>query len=126
MRDNIFSDQLVLFSGRRLGIFLLILGGVSLFSGIDQVVIVKKLTSEALTNLLDHAEEDFLKKRYKRVIIQSKEIVRSDPKNVRAWELSIESLLAVGDRKKARKNLTFLLYVDPEHPFKDRKILKKL
>ncbi len=115
MRERVFSDRLILFSGRRVALLLIALGGISLFSGIEEVVEVRPLKPEAAANILKEARQDFRRGRYTKVVNRTKELIRSNPKDVEVWELLATAWWALGEKEKARKAVESLLRIEPDH-----------
>jgi cytochrome c-type biogenesis protein CcmH/NrfG len=124
VRESIFSDQWVLFSGRRLAFLLLILGGISLFSGIEYVTRTQPIKPRIAARLLKQAEKDFFNEKHENVIYQCKELIRSDPKNLRAQELMAGSLWAAGNREEAQRIIEAILNEDPNYPIKKGPLAK--
>jgi len=116
MRDTVFSDRLVLFSGRRVALLLIVLGGLSLFSGVEQVIEVRSLKPEVAASILEEARKDFRGGHYTRVVTRCKELIRSDPKNAEVWELLATAWWALGQKEEARTAVEALLQINPEHP----------
>jgi hypothetical protein len=116
MRERIFSDQLVLFSGRRLSVLLLILGGVSLFSGLQDVTQYRAIPAHIAEKMREEAEIDFRSGHYQRVIRRCQELVRSDPKDLQSWQLLTNSLWALGEKDMALKAAESVLRLSPDDP----------
>ena len=116
VRDRIFSDQLVLFSGRRMAILLVVLGGVALFSGLEGIIDVQTIKPNIAHSMLEQAKNDFRQGKHSRVISRCKELLRSDSKNKEAWELLATACWAIGDKELARQAVESLVRIDPEHP----------
>lgn len=115
MREVVFSDHLILFSGRRLAILLLVLGGLSLFSGLEDFTQFEAIKPEVAAQILDQANDDFKKGRHIRVINWCQVLVRSNPKNIQAWELLANSWWAVGKKSKSYNAIQTLLLLDPDN-----------
>src|SRR5687767_5008212 len=87
MRRRVFSDHVVLFQGRRMAALLTLLGIVALFSGVASVINVQPIKPNIAAEMIKRAKEDFRGGRYVTVAHRCKDLVRSDPRNVEAWEL---------------------------------------
>ncbi len=124
MRERIFSDQFVLFSGKRVAVLLLVLGAVSFFSGLEQVINIQQIKPSMAASLLEQARRDFKVRHYTRVINRCKVLVRSNPQDAQAWELLAMSWHSLGEKQKARQAAESLLRLNPQHPF-GRSILGK-
>src|ERR1044071_6646474 len=68
LKENVFNDQVVLYSRRRLALLLFLLGVVSLFSGVENVMQDKGLSPEVIQQLSLEARNSFNKKEYQRTI----------------------------------------------------------
>lgn len=115
VRDNIFNDSVVLFSGRRVAILLLVLGGISIFSGIEDVIDVQRVQPHIASRIIEEASDDFQRGHFQRTINRCRELLRRDSRNVRAWELMVLASRAVGDQTTAAQALDSLLRLEPDH-----------
>ena len=122
MRRRVFSDQVVLFQGRRMAALLTMLGVVALFSGIESVIDVQPIKPKIAAEMIRQAHEDLRQGHYMRVVNRCKELVRSDPKNMEAWELLASAWWAVGQKERAARAADSLLRIDPQHPIKQSSI----
>jgi cytochrome c-type biogenesis protein CcmH/NrfG len=124
MRDNVFNDRLILFSGRRVAVLLLVLGGVALFSGVEDIIEVPPIKSNIAAKMLEDARQDFREARYLEVVRRCKELVRADPKNIEAWELLATGWWALGEKEQAKKAVEVILRIDPENALGNSSIMK--
>lgn len=115
MREIVFSDQVALFSGRRVAILLMVLGGLSLFSGLGSFVQGPVMTPELAAQILTQARQDLLSKEYARAIRRGRELVKSNPSSIPAWEFLVEAYTRVGEKDKARQATIVLLRLDPDN-----------
>lgn len=118
MRENVFSDKLVLFSNRRMAVLLLVLGAVALFSGIKDLEEFRPIRPQVAASMLVQAKEEFKNRSYLAVISRCRQLVRSNPKNTEAWELLAGSWWAIGKKKMAFQALQGLLSNNPNYPIK--------
>ena len=118
LRENVFSDNVILFSGRRLAVLLFVLGLVALFSGVDNVVDEQKVTPQMAEAILEQAKRDLQRNQYSRVVNRSRLLVRSQPQNAEAWELLASAWWAMGEKDKAREAVKALLRLQPDHSLK--------
>src|SRR5258706_8506826 len=102
IRERIFNDQLILFSRRRLAVLLTLLGGVALFSGVDNVINFQRVNPEVLERVLDQARGEFHLHHYPHVISRCKQILRSSPENLETWELLEMSYWATNEKSQAQ------------------------
>jgi len=114
MRDYVFSDQIVLFAGRRVAVLLLILGVIALFSGVEDVVSVRQIKPKIAAEILLQAEKDLANRNFRLVILRSKELVRSNPNYIKAWELLATAWWARGEKEKAKKAADAWIEYHPE------------
>jgi tetratricopeptide (TPR) repeat protein len=115
LRDNVINDRVVLFSGRRVAILLVLLGGISLFSGIEDVIEVQRVQPHVASKIIEEARDDFQRGRFHRAINRSRELVRRDAKNIGAWEILVLANRAIGDQEAAKQALDSLLRLEPDH-----------
>lgn len=125
MRERVFTDQWILFSGRRLAFLLFLLGGLSLFSGLENIVERQTLPPKIAAQLLEQARNDFQQHRYDMAVRRCRELVRSDPKNVDAWEILAHSYWALGEPKQTLSAAEIILRLNPDHPV-GHQLLKKI
>jgi hypothetical protein len=116
MRENVFSDQVVLFSNRRLATLLLILGAVALFSGIKDLEEFRPIRPQVAASMLDQARGEFKNRAYLAVISRCRQLVRSNPKNTEAWELLAGSWWAIGRKNMAFQAMQGLMSNNPDYP----------
>lgn len=116
MRERIFNDQLVLFSGRRLAMLLLVLGAISFFSGVESVIEIQPMTPEVTARIMEQARIDMRAGRHTRVINRCREVLRADPKNIAAWELVTGAWWAIGDKARAKQGVDTIMSIDPFYP----------
>lgn len=115
MREFVFSDQVVLFSGRRVAILLIALGGISLFSGLENFIAPKAIPPKIVAQMLEQSRTDFSKKRYAQVISRCRSVVKANPDEVEAWSLLVETYSRLGEKDLAREGANVLLRLDPNH-----------
>lgn len=125
MREYVFTDELALFSGKRLAALLLALGGVALFSGVDRVVRDQGLRPRVAARLFQQAQDDYLNKRYDDVLFRCRELIKSDPRNIPVWELMATALVALDRKPEAQQALAKILEIDPNYPI-NKSPLKKI
>jgi len=118
MRERVFTDSHVLFSGQRIAFLLLILGAVSLFSGMEQWIEMQTVQPHIAVAMLEQAQVDFRQRKYVHVINRCKVLVRTDSRNIEAWELLVKSYWATGQKDKAKRALDTLLLLSPNHLLK--------
>src|SRR3712207_573785 len=68
MKAHIFNDELALFSGRRVALLLFLLGGIALFSGIENVVEPRPVQTEVIAHLVEYARLQSNSGNYARVV----------------------------------------------------------
>lgn len=117
MRERVFNDQLVLFSGRRVALLLVILGGLALFSGISDIRDKQPIPDHIAKEIVIKAKNDLALGKYHRVVNRCRDLVRSNPKNVDAWELLTQGAWAMGQRDVAKQAAEALLRIDPLNDF---------
>lgn len=115
MREYVFSDHVVLFSGRRLAALLFLLGGLAVFSGISGVINVQVIKPNIAAQMLEEARSDLKKKRYSLVVNRCKELVRSNPREQEAWEMLVIAWWAMGEKDLAKQAAESLLRIDPSN-----------
>lgn len=120
MRKTVFSDEMVLFSGRRVAVLLFVLGCVALFSGLQNMIQTQPIKPNIAAQMLEQAREDFRNKKYNYVVNRCVVLVRSNPNSVEAWELLATTWWTMGEKKKARQTVQLLLRLQPNHPFGKR------
>ncbi|MBV9079866.1 MAG: hypothetical protein JO102_01965 [Elusimicrobia bacterium] len=118
MRRRVFSDQLALFQGRRVAALLTLLGIVALFSGIEGVIDVQAIRPNIAAEMLTQARRDLQLGHYTKVVNRCKELVRSDPKNIDAWELLATAWWAIGQKDRAAMAAQSILRLEPFHPIR--------
>src|SRR5690349_4442200 len=101
MRRRVFNDQTVLFQGRRMAALLFTLGAVAIFSGVEGVIDVQDIQPHIAAEMIAQARKDFRDGHYTKVINRCRELVRSDAKNVEAWELLANAWWAIGQKDRA-------------------------
>lgn len=122
MRRRIFSDHVVLFQGRRMAALLTILGIVAMFSGVESVIDVQAIKPKIAAEMLVQAQEDLREGHFTKVVTRCKELVRSDPQNVAAWELLATAWWAIGQKDRAANAADSILRLDPNHPIRNTSI----
>ncbi len=115
LKDNIFNDQVVLYSRRRLALLLFVLGLVSLFSGIEKVMETSSMSTERAEKLFEDAKISLRAGQHQRVVTLCRILLKSDPKNILLREMEVNSLWAMGDRKETQKAVRILLVLDPSN-----------
>ena len=115
MRDFVFNDQVVLFSGRRVALLLMVLAGISLFSGLENSRKRDPFPKEVAEQMLGQARIDFSQKKYANVIKRCKSLVKADPKYVDAWVLMVETWSRMGEKDLAHEGANILLRLDPHN-----------
>jgi cytochrome c-type biogenesis protein CcmH/NrfG len=118
MRERVFSDKVVLFQGRRMAALLTLLGIVALFSGIEAVIDVQPIKPQIAAVMVAQARDDLGRGRYMKVVNRCRELVRSDPKNIEAWELLANAWWALGQKDRASRAVESILRLDASHPIK--------
>lgn len=113
LKENVFNDQLVLYSRRRLALLLFVLGIVAMFSGVENIFQGLMSSQEETTNLLAQAHANFRSQKYQRVAIVCRALLRSDPRNIPARELLSNSLWALGQKDDAFREAHILDYFSP-------------
>lgn len=116
LRERVFSDRLVLFSGRRVAVLLLVLGAVAIFSGLDEVTEVQPIKPNIEAAMLEQARANLGAGQYTQAIRRSRELVRANPKNLDAWETLALAAWASGQKEVAAQAVTTILRLDPYHP----------
>lgn len=116
MRDHVFNDNLVLFSGQRLAILLLVLGAIALFSGIEQITNDQDLKPKIAAKIISEARTDFINKDYSKVIERCRALIRSNPRNFQAMELLAASYHALGEKEKANEIIYLIIQQEPTYP----------
>ena len=116
MREKVFNDNLVLFSGKYFAALLIIVGGVALFSGLDDAVYVQYLKPAMVAHIVEQAKLDLAKGNHARVINQCWAVVRSQPTNKEAWALLVTASWARGDRKSTAEAANALYRLDRDNP----------
>ncbi|MFN0117893.1 MAG: tetratricopeptide repeat protein [Elusimicrobiota bacterium] len=114
-REQVFNDRWILFSGRRVAILLLFLGGIALFSGLSEMIKSRNIPPAIARQMLEQAQKDLSKGEYLKVVHRCRDLVRSDQRNVDAWELFAIASLALGDKDQARVALNSISRVDPNY-----------
>jgi len=115
MRDYVFSDQVILFSGKRVAILLLVLGVISLFSGVEQISRVQSLRPRIAAKIFNQAQKDFLAGDYDKVIQKCNELLKSDPANLPVLELLASTYLSIKQKEKAMECLRKILFINPNY-----------
>ena len=103
IRENVFTDDIVIFSGRRIAVLLLIMGGLALFSGIANITDNSLWTSKREARMMKNAETLFIEEKYAEVIELTENILNIEPDNLRALELMAGSFVAIGEKEKGIK-----------------------
>jgi tetratricopeptide (TPR) repeat protein len=124
MRDYVFADHVVLFSGGRIAILLLILGTVALFSGVDRVTRGQFLRPRIASKIFDQALAADRSGRHDEAVSRCQELLRSDPNNLAALELMATAYTALGQKDQAREALLKILSINPHYPLKNSRIDK--
>jgi hypothetical protein len=126
MRRRVFSDQVVLFQGRRMAALLFALGAIAMFSGIEGVIDVQAIKPHIAAEMIVQAREDFRLGRYTKVVNRCRELVRSDARNVEAWELLANAWWAMGKKDRAAAAADAILRIEPQHPISKSLIVQYL
>ena len=116
IRNTVFNDQMVLFSGRRVAMLLLILGALAIFSGVDNVVDDQSIKPNVAAAMLDEAQAMVKTGKFDAAMRRLKELLRSNPQNVEAWNLMATAAWAAGKRDVAFHAADAVLRLDPKHP----------
>lgn len=116
MREYVFNDNVVLFSGRRVAILLVILGALALFSGLENMVLIQPIQPHIAAQIIDQARIDLAKKKYPQVITRCRELIKSNPDYIPAWELLVSAWSEMGEKDLAHQGAMVLLRLDPNHP----------
>ena len=124
MKEYVFSDQVALFSKRRMAILLFILGGVALFSGIEGIMEDDIIRPRIAASLIQLADENFQKGEYQKAIKVSAELLRSNPKNIPALKILAKSYWSLVDKKQALSALKIILALSPHESFHDDPVLQ--
>lgn len=122
MRQRVFSDKVVLFQGRRMAALLTLLGTVALFSGIESVIDVQRIKPKIAAEMLTQAKDDLAHGSYVSVVSRCRELVRSDPQNIEAWNLLAQGWWALGQRDRAAKAVESILRLDPQNSIRTSSI----
>jgi hypothetical protein len=115
LKENVFNDQMVLYSRRRLALLLFVLGVVALFSGVESVFRDAVISSENVETLIGQARGSFKLQKYERVVSICRTILRSNPRNVPARELLSNALWALGQKEEAFQEARLLQYFQPSN-----------
>ena len=116
MRDYIFSDQVILFSGKRVAVLLLILGVLAIFSGVEHIARVQSLKPKITAKIFNQAQKDYLNKDFEKSIQRCNELLKSDPTNVLVLELLASAYLSIGEKDKSMEILAKIMAVNPGYP----------
>lgn len=116
MRENVFNDQVVLFSGRRVAILLVVLGAVALFSGLEGIVQFQEVKPHIAAQIIGQAKQDLAQKKYKNAVYKCRTLLKTNPNSIEAWELLVQIHSRMGEKELARKDAQVLLRLDPAHP----------
>lgn len=125
MREKVFTDQLVLFSGGRIAFLLIALGVVALFSGVDLITREQGLRPKIAFKMYEQAHDDFSKKRYDSTIVRCEQLLRSKPNDLATLDLLMRAYWAVGKKDEARDVLHRILAVNPNYSVRNSPIKKK-
>lgn len=125
VRENIFNDRVVLFSGKRVAVLLLILGGVCIFSAIEDATYIEPIRPHIASKMREDANQDFREGRYQRVVKLCQELVRGDPRDVEAWQMLAYASWALGNRDQARQAAESVLRIDPDNPIGQSDIISR-
>ncbi len=125
MRDRVFTDQLVLFSGGRIAFLLMVLGVVALFSGVDLVTRNQVLGPRSASRIFERAQDDFTAGNYDGVVVKCRELLQSNPTNQAALELMLRAHRAMGQKNEAHEDLLKILEINPHYSLKNNSIKKK-
>ncbi len=133
MREFAFSDQWVVFSGRRIALLFFVLGCIALFSGLENITENQPVKTRIVGKMLEQAQQEFSKGHYSHAINRCEVVLRSDPDNIQARELIATSYFFSGSNEKAYKEVAQILRLNPtyamsESPFAkflDRRFIKK-
>jgi cytochrome c-type biogenesis protein CcmH/NrfG len=115
MRENVFNDQVVLFSGKRVAVLLFMLGFVALFSGVKNVIRVESIPPNIAANMIAQSREHLARKEYSQVVARCKELVHANPNSKDAWELLAMAWSAMGETKLSYQAAENLLRLDPQN-----------
>jgi len=124
MREHIFTDHLVLFSGGRMALLLLVLGVVALYSGIDSVTRDQNFRPRLVSKIFDHAQEDYKKGDYEAALIKCRELLTVNPTNQSALELMMRAQWALGQKEEANQTLRKMIQINPEYSLKNSPVSK--
>lgn len=115
MRENIFNDHVVLFSGRRVAILLFVLGIVAVFSGIRNVIEVPAIPPKTAAEMIAQSREHLAHGEFAQVVNRCKILVRANPSSIEAWELLVAAWSAMGEKDLALKAAENLNRLDPKN-----------
>ena len=118
VRENVFSDRVILFSGRRVAILLLVLGAVAIFSGLEEVVEVQPIKPKIAATILDQARQNLNSGEHAHAIRRARELIRSNPKDAEAWRILALAAWASGQKELAGHAVETLLRLDPNDPIR--------
>ncbi len=113
LKENVFNDQIVLYSRRRLALLLFVLGMVALFSGMDSVFHNTSISEEGAANLLSQAQMDFKSHQYLRVVSICRTLLKAEPRNISARELLSQTFWVLSRREEAFHEARILNHFDP-------------
>lgn len=116
IREHVFSDTLILFSGRRLAVLLLILGVIAIFSGLEEVGDERPIPPNIAVAMIEQAKINLKDGQHSQAIRRAKELVRADPQNREAWDILATAFWANGQKERAVQAAESLLRLDPTHP----------
>jgi tetratricopeptide (TPR) repeat protein len=125
MREHVFTDQLVLFSGGRIAFLLLVLGVVALFSGVDLVTRNQVLGPRSASKIFERAQDDFNDKDYNAALVKCRELLHSNPSDVAVLELMMRAHRELGQKDEARETLRKILEINPRYSVKNASSKKK-
>src|SRR5438034_1338707 len=100
MRDFVFNDQTVLFSGCRVAILLIVLGVIALFSGMQDLITISPLKPQIAAQILEQARHEIANQRFPSAVQRCRILIRSNPNSIEAWEVLVTALSAMGEKEK--------------------------
>ena len=115
IKENIFNDQVVLYSRRRLALLLFFLGIVSLFSGVEKVVRAPEIGGDRIDQMIVEAKLNLKNRDYQRVLKICRVLIKSNPKNIQVREMEVSALWALGQKKEAHHVVMILQALDPSN-----------
>jgi len=115
MRDYVFNDEWVLFSGGKVAVVLLLIGGGALFFGMRQVTDDQTIKPNIAEEIITESRLDMVRGHFTRAITRCEGVLHSDPNNIDAWEVIAMSWWMAGDKDRARAALQNVVRIKPDY-----------